>query len=293
MTVSEMVSANPELWNTRKSQQRMDHSGEQSPRSVQISGADPFMMADAAQFNVEHQAQIIDINMGCPAKKVCKKAAGSALLRDEKLVARILKEVVTAVSVPVTLKIRTGWDKQSRNAVRIAHIAEQTGIQAITVHGRTRACAYNGLAEYDTIADVKKAVSIPVIANGDIDSPQKAQQVLAYTDADGIMIGRAAQGRPWIFREINQFLYEGRVTRTPDLEEQKNILLDHIAQLHKFYGCFLGVRISRKHVGWYLKQHYNSDKYRNYFNQLEDAGQQLSSLTDYFDFLLNLEGNAA
>ncbi len=297
LTVTEMVSANPKLWHTRKSQQRMDHSGEQTPRSVQISGADPQMMADAAQFNVEHQAQIIDINMGCPAKKVCKKAAGSALLRDEKLVAEILNAVVSAVKVPVTLKIRTGWDKQQRNAVKIAQIAEQSGIQAIAVHGRTRACAYQGEAEYDTIAAVKRAVLIPVIANGDINSPLKAQQVLNYTGADGVMIGRAAQGRPWIFREINQLLCGEANTQyrigTPDLEEQKNILLDHITELHSFYGSFLGPRIARKHVGWYLKQHDENGNYRACFNQLDETEQQLSSLTDYFHYLLNQQGNAA
>lgn len=293
LTVSEMVSANPKLWHTRKSQQRMDHSGEQTPRSVQISGADPQMMADTAQFNVEHQAQIIDINMGCPAKKVCKKAAGSALLRDEKLVAEILQAVVSAVDVPVTLKIRTGWNKQQRNAIKIAQIAEHHGIQAITVHGRTRACAYQGEAEYDTIAAVKRSVSIPVIANGDINSPLKAQQVLNYTKADGVMIGRAAQGRPWIFREINQFLTEGRITSTPNLEEQKTILLEHIALLHNFYGSFLGPRIARKHVGWYLQQHDTQGGYRACFNQLEDGKQQLSSLTEYFHYLLNQKGNAA
>ena len=293
LTASEMISANSSLWQTKKTQYRMKHSGEQSPRSVQIAGADPQMMAEAARFNVEHGAQIIDINMGCPAKKVCKKAAGSALLRNEKLVAEILREVVNAVSVPVTLKIRTGWDTQQRNAKAIALIAEQSGIKALAIHGRTRSCAYQGEAEYDTIAEVKQSVSIPIIANGDIDSPIKAQQVLKYTGADGVMIGRAAQGRPWIFKEINQFLLTGCTSAAPTLREQQLILLEHISELHTFYGEFSGLRIARKHVGWYLKQHDEEKQFRACFNRLTSAKQQLTSLNNYFNKLLNQEGRAA
>lgn len=253
LVVSEMVTSDTRLWNTRKSRQRLNHDGEAEPRSVQIAGGDPQMMAAAAQRNVEQGAQIIDINMGCPAKKVCRKAAGSALLKDEPLVRDILQAVVAAVDVPVTLKIRTGWSSDQRNGLDIARIAEDSGIAALAVHGRTRACGFAGEAEYHTIAGIVQALDIPVIANGDIDSPLKAQQVLAYTGAQAVMIGRAAQGRPWLCREIDQYLQHGSVLAPPGNDEIRQILSSHIDALHQFYGETMGVRIARKHVGWYLK----------------------------------------
>ncbi|MEE8482577.1 MAG: tRNA dihydrouridine synthase DusB, partial [Acidiferrobacterales bacterium] len=251
MAVSEMVSSNSLLWGSKKTLRRADHAGEDEPRSVQIVGADPALMAQAAQYNVDQGAQIVDINMGCPAKKICKVAAGSALLKDEPLVKSILKSVVDSVNVPVTLKIRTGWDTDNRNGVAIARIAEDIGIQALAVHGRTRACAYRGDAEYDTIAAIKAAVSIPVIANGDITTPEKAKHVLDYTGADGVMIGRAAQGRPWIFREIQHFLETGEHLAEPSLIEIRTTLLEHVSNLYEFYGEYAGVRIARKHISWY------------------------------------------
>ncbi|MBX9712810.1 MAG: tRNA dihydrouridine synthase DusB, partial [Pseudomonadaceae bacterium] len=252
LVVSEMVTSDVSLWNTRKSSLRMIHSGDAEPRSVQIAGGDPQMLAEAARRNVEMGAQIIDINMGCPAKKVCNKAAGSALMKDEQLVSAILQAVVAAVDVPVTLKIRTGWDRANKNGLTVAKIAEQSGISALAVHGRTRADLYTGEAEYDTIAAIKQAVTLPVFANGDIDSPQKARQVLDATGADGLLIGRAAQGRPWIFREIDHYLATGTQLPAPSLLEVEGILLEHLAALHTFYGEVMGVRIARKHVGWYL-----------------------------------------
>ncbi|WP_045225302.1 tRNA dihydrouridine synthase DusB [Methyloterricola oryzae] len=253
LAVSEMVSSNPALQDDRKTRLRCDHLGEPEPRAIQILGADPLHMAQAARLNVERGAQIIDINMGCPAKKVCNVAAGSALLRDETQVARILESVVKAVEVPVTLKIRTGWDLQNRNAVRIARLAEDSGIQALAVHGRTRACGFSGMAEYSTIAEVKSAVGIPVIANGDIDSPDKARFVLDTTGADALMVGRAALGRPWQFRTINAFLTEGLRLQDPEPTERHRVLIQHVQELHAFYGPMAGVRIARKHIGWYAK----------------------------------------
>ncbi|SUP07926.1 tRNA-dihydrouridine synthase [Vibrio metschnikovii] len=283
MAVSEMMSSNPALWKTDKSKNRMVHQGESGIRSVQIAGSDPQQMAEAAQFSVENGAQIIDINMGCPAKKVNKKLAGSALLRYPDVIEHILKAVVDAVKVPVTLKTRTGWDTDNKNCVYIAQLAENCGIQAFALHGRTRTCMYKGEAEYDSIKAVKQAISIPVIANGDIDSPQKAKQVLDYTGADALMIGRPAQGRPWIFQEIQHYLESG--TTMPELpaQEVKDILLGHVHALHQFYGEYLGPRIVRKHVGWYLKEHEQASEFRRIFNALEAAPLQIEALEGYFD----------
>ncbi len=252
--VSEMAASNPRLWASEKTMRRLNHDGEIEPKAVQLAGADPAMLAEAARFNVDRGAQIIDINMGCPAKKVCNVACGSALLKDETLVARILEAVVQAVSVPVTLKFRTGWDPQNKNALRIARLAQDCGIQMLTLHGRTRACGYVGAAEYDTIAAVKRAVSIPVVANGDIDSPEKARAVLAATGADAIMIGRAALGRPWIFREIDHFLQTGEHLPPPRVDEVHALLLAHLDDHYAFYGEHQGVRTARKHILWYTKQ---------------------------------------
>jgi len=283
MAVSEMMSSNPALWNTDKSKNRMVHEGESGIRSVQIAGSDPQLMADAAQFSVENGAQIIDINMGCPAKKVNKKLAGSALLRFPDLIEEILKTVVDAVNVPVTLKTRTGWDTGNKNCVYIAQLAENCGIQALALHGRTRACMYKGEAEYDSIKAAKEAISIPVIANGDIDSPEKAKYVLAYTGADALMIGRPAQGRPWIFQEIRHYLENGTTMPDLPLEEVKSIMLGHVTALHGFYGEYLGPRIARKHVGWYLKEHEEASEFRRTFNAIEAASLQLEALEGYFD----------
>ncbi|MEW9797707.1 tRNA dihydrouridine synthase DusB [Alteromonas sp. CYL-A6] len=285
LVVSEMLSSNPRVWNTAKSMARMDHSGEDGIRSVQIAGADPELMAQAAQFNVENGAQIIDINMGCPAKKVNKKLAGSALLQYPDLVESIVKAVVNAVDVPVTLKIRTGWNTDNRNGVEIARIAEQNGIQSLAVHGRTRACMYKGEAEYDTIRQIKAAISIPVIANGDITSAQKAQDVLNYTGADGVMIGRGAQGNPWIFKQILHFLETGEDLPPPPLSEQHEVLRSHVANVHAFYGDVTGVRIARKHVGWYLAEHDKERQFRKVFNAIEQADAQLGAIDDYFQSL--------
>lgn len=254
LAVSEMVSSNPALRNNRRTRLKSDHCGETEPRSVQIVGADPLQMAEAARYNADQGAQIIDINMGCPAKKVCHAAAGSALMKDESLVGRILESVVKAVDLPVTLKIRTGWDQANRNAVRIARVAEHSGIQAIAVHGRTRACGFSGSAEFHIIRQVKKAIHIPVIANGDIDTPTRAKSVLQTTGADAIMIGRAAQGNPWLFREIDHFLRHGRRLPEPDSVEVTAIIMTHLEHLYAFYGNDMGVRIARKHIGWYLKK---------------------------------------
>ncbi len=283
MAVSEMMSSNPELWKTTKSLNRMVHKGESGLRSVQIAGSDPQQMAEAAQFCVSQGAQIIDINMGCPAKKVNKKLAGSALLQHPALIEKILKTVVQSVDVPVTLKTRTGWDIEHRNCVDIAKMAEQCGIQALALHGRTRACLYKGEAEYDHIKAVKKAISIPVIANGDIDSPEKARFVLEHTEADALMIGRPAQGRPWIFREIQHYLTTGELLPDPEMDEVSDILLGHVDALHQFYGEYLGLRIARKHVSWYLKAHPSTSEFRQYFNAIESAPAQIEALQMYFE----------
>jgi tRNA-dihydrouridine synthase B len=293
LVVSEMVTSDTSLWNSRKSQWRLNHSGEKEPRSIQIAGSDPAMMAEAARLNVELGAQIIDINMGCPAKKVCKKAAGSALLANEELVQEILQSVVNAVDAPVTLKIRTGSSPDQRNGLTIAKIAEECGISALAIHGRTRACKFQGTVEYDTIAAIKAAISIPVFANGDITSPHKAREVLEYTGADGVMIGRAAQGKPWIFQQINAFLSDGVLLPEPGYQQVKTILLEHIAALHAFYGDFMGVKIARKHVGWYLKEHNNTDLFRKQFNAIEQAEHQIEAIEQFFETPQHIEEFAA
>ena len=283
MAVSEMVSSNSLLYGSEKTKRRANHEGEVDPISVQIVGADPKMLARAAQYNVDEGAQIIDINMGCPAKKICNVMAGSALLQDEALVARILEAVVNAVAVPVTLKIRTGWDKQNRNAIRIAQIAEASGIQAVAIHGRTRACAYTGDAEYDTITAVKANVNIPVIANGDITTPEKARYVLQQTGADAVMIGRAAQGRPWLFREIEHFIKTGTHLPAPQVDEVHRVLLKHVHELYAFYGEHTGLRVARKHISWYTKGLVGSAHFRHHMNQLESSAEQLMAVSDFFD----------
>ncbi|KAA8983584.1 MULTISPECIES: tRNA dihydrouridine synthase DusB [Gammaproteobacteria] len=282
LAISEMVTADASLWSSRKSRQRMDHDGESEPIAVQIAGGDAPMLAEAARFNVANGARIIDINMGCPAKKVCNKAAGSALMRDEALVREILESVAAAVDVPVTLKMRTGWDRDNKNAVTIARMAEDAGIAALAVHGRTRADAYKGEAEYGTIAQVKQAVDIPVFANGDVDTPRKAAQVLRETGTDGLFIGRAAQGRPWLFRQINHYLATGEELPDPGAEEIRNILMGHVEALHAFYGEYIGLRVARKHVGWYLQARDPDKTFRRHFNRIEDAGAQLQLLDHYF-----------
>jgi tRNA-dihydrouridine synthase B len=293
LAVSEMTSADPSLWQTRKSLRRMDHAGEPEPVSVQIAGYDPAMLAEAARFNVANGAQLIDINMGCPAKKVCNVWSGSALLQDEPLVARIVTAVVDAVDVPVTLKIRTGWNRENRNALNIARIAEDAGIAALAVHGRTRADKYEGKAEYATIAAVKAAVRIPVLANGDICTPQQAKHVLAVTGADAVMIGRGAQGRPWIFREIAHYLATGELLPEPEPAEVAAILLGHLEHLHAFYGEPAGVRIARKHLGWYAKDRPENAAFRQVVNRAETAGEQLRLTRDYFAALASGERLAA
>lgn len=285
MAVSEMVSSNSLLWGSEKTKRRANHEGEVEPRSIQIVGTDPQLMAEAARYNVENGAQLIDINMGCPAKKICNVMAGSALLRNERLVAQILSSVINAVSVPVTLKIRTGWDKSSRNGVTIARIAESEGIQALAVHGRTRACAYTGEAEYDTIAAIKQAIRIPVIANGDIRSPEKAKFVLEYTSADAVMIGRAAQGNPWIFREINYYLATGEKLAEPSLQEIRDTLLGHLDNLYQFYGEYAGVRIARKHLSWYSKGQNSSSIFRDMVNRVSSSEEQRQMTRQFFDQL--------
>jgi tRNA-dihydrouridine synthase B len=283
--VSEMVASDPRLVDTPKTRRRTDHAGEPAPISVQIAGAAPAMLAAAARHNVARGAQIIDINMGCPAKKVCHAAAGSALLSDEALVARILDAVVAAVDVPVTLKIRTGSDPAHRNALAIARIAERAGIAALTVHGRTRACMFTGTVEYDTIAAVKASVTIPVIANGDIDSPQRARDVLAHTGADAIMIGRAAQGRPWIFREIAHFLATGRHLPPPTVAEARELILAHLADHYAFHGEASGVRIARKHLGWYVRDLAGGEAARAEFNAADTTAAQVAAAQRFFDRL--------
>jgi len=293
MAVSEMVSTDASLRGSRKTVLRLDHTDEPEPVSVQIVGTDPQTMADAAKANIDHGAQIIDINMGCPAKKVCKVAAGSALMKDEKLVQRILESIVKAVDVPVTLKMRTGWDLQNKNATAIAHIAEQSGVQALALHGRTRACGYSGEAEYQTIRAVKDQVRIPVIANGDITSPEKAAEVITYTSADALMIGRAAQGRPWIFEEIKHFLDTGTKTTPISIEKIQKIMLKHLDNLYTFYGEYLGVRIARKHIGWYSKTQPESTAFRKTINQAQTPEQQQALIQAYFDHLISIRGMAA
>ncbi|HEY7872691.1 MAG TPA: tRNA dihydrouridine synthase DusB [Rudaea sp.] len=283
LATSEMTTSDPKLWTTRKSLKRMDHVGEPDPVSVQIAGYDPAMLAEAARYNADQGARIIDINMGCPAKKVCNVYAGSALLQDEALVARILATVVAAVDVPVTLKIRTGWNRDNRNGVRIAKIAQDSGIAALAVHGRTRADLYQGEAEYETIAAIKQAVTIPVFANGDVDTPQKAKTVLDRTGCDGVLIGRAAQGRPWIFREVAHYLATGELLAPPDADEVCEILCGHLEALYAFYGEIAGVRIARKHLGWYAKDRVENSAFRSVVNRAETAAEQLRLTRAYFD----------
>jgi len=286
--VSEMVASNAQLWKSEKTMRRADHTGEVEPISVQIAGADPQMMAEAARYNVDNGAQIIDINMGCPAKKVCNVAAGSALLQNEPLVARIVEAVVNAVgigpdAVPVTLKIRTGWDREHKNALHIARIAEQSGIAMLTVHGRTRADLYRGEAEYEMIAAVKAALKIPVVANGDIDSPEKARRVLAATGADALMIGRAAQGRPWLFREIEHYLLTGAYLPAPRVDEIQQIMNHHLEDHYAFYGEFTGVRTARKHIGWYTRGLAGAQAFRHRMNTLDCTRDQLAAVNAFFD----------
>jgi len=285
MAVSEMVSSNSLLWGSEKTKRRANHEGETEPKSVQIMGADPQMMAEAARYNVDNGAQIIDINMGCPAKKVCNVAAGSALLQNEALVKEILEAVVAAVTVPVTLKIRTGWDTANRNGITIARIAQESGIQALAVHGRTRACGYSGEAEYDTIAAIKQAITIPVIANGDITSPEKAKRVLDKTGVDGLMIGRAAQGRPWIFREVDHFLRTGEKLPEPGINEIRDILMGHLHNLYQFYGERTGVLMARKHISWYSKGQRDGATFRQAVNRAETMEEQIKMTGEFFEHL--------
>lgn len=284
--VTEMAASNPKLWDSVKTARRLDHTGEPDPIAVQITGSDPDMMAEAALFNIDKGAHIIDINMGCPVKKVCNVLSGSALLKDEDLVARIVERVVNAClphQIPVTLKTRTGWDRQSKNALRVAKRAEDAGIAAFTLHGRTRCDFYQGEAEYDTIREVKAALRIPVIANGDIDSPQKAKFVLEYTGADAVMVGRAAQGRPWIFREIYHYLKHGTWLAPPTYGEMKHILLEHLQDHYDFYGEFIGVRSARKHIGWYFSNTPNAAPWLAQINQIECTRTQLQAVAEWFD----------
>jgi tRNA-dihydrouridine synthase B len=283
MAVSEMVSSNSLLWGSAKTLRRADHTGEDEPRSVQIVGTDPARMAEAARINVDRGAQIIDINMGCPAKKVCNVMAGSALMQHETLVAQILDAVVKGAGAPVTLKIRTGWDRQNKNGPRIARIAQDCGIQALAIHGRTRSDMFTGEAEYETIAAIKAAVTIPIIANGDIDGPEKAAEVLKQTGADGIMIGRAAQGNPWIFREISHFLATGQRLAPPPVEEVRDTLIEHLENLYEFYGEHLGVRVARKHISWYSKGLRGGAVFRNEINKVETRPEQLQMIRVFFD----------
>ena len=286
--VSEMVTSRPDLFKSLKTSRRRDHAGESGPIAVQIAGTDASMMADAARYNIEHGAQIIDINMGCPAKKVCNKWAGSALMQDEALAVSIVQAVVDAaqpLGVPVTLKMRTGWCQQHKNAVALARRFEDVGVQMLTVHGRTREQGYSGQAEYDTIAEVKQAVKIPVVANGDIDSPEKAQAVLRYSGADAVMIGRAAQGRPWIFREITHYLETGEHLAQPLVMEVRRLLLDHLQDHYALYGEDSGVRSARKHIGWYVRQLPQGDTFRRHMNTLESAQAQHQAVADFFDAL--------
>ena len=280
--VSEMAASNPRLWASEKSARRTDHAGEMEPKAVQIAGAVPEELAECAKFNVDRGAQIIDINMGCPVKKVCNNWCGSALLQHEDLVQRILEAVVKAVDVPVTLKFRTGWDRQNKNALTIARMAEQAGIAMLTLHGRTRADGYKGDAEYDTIAAVKAAVAIPVVANGDITTPEKAKFVLDHTGADAVMIGRAAQGRPWICREIDHYLRTGEYLPAPLVEEVRELMNEHLPAHYAFYGEYLGVRTARKHIGWYVQDLAGGEEFRQRMNLLESTAEQLAAVDEFF-----------
>jgi tRNA-dihydrouridine synthase B len=283
--VSEMAASNPKLWDSVKTSRRLNHDGEIAPVSVQIAGADPAMMAEAAAFNAQRGARIIDINMGCPAKKVCNLASGSALLRQEDLVQRILEAVVAAcapLGVPVTLKTRTGWDREHKNALRVARMAQDAGIAALTLHGRTRADLYTGEAEYDTIRAVKAALDIPVVANGDIDSPEKARAVLDYTGADAVMIGRAAQGRPWIFREIDHYLRTGSKLAPPSHAEMRDLLLEHLDDHYRFYGEHTGVRTARKHIGWYIEGLPGAEDFRSRMNLIDNTAGQAQAVARWF-----------
>ncbi|MDY4713394.1 tRNA dihydrouridine synthase DusB [Actinobacillus minor] len=285
LTFSEMMSTNPDVWHTEKSKLRLAHHRDIGVNAVQIAGADPTEMAEAAKVNVAYGAEIIDINMGCPAKKVNKKMAGSALLREPKLVENILKAVVNAVDVPVTLKIRTGWDLENRNCLEIAHIAEQSGVSALTIHGRTRSCLFEGVAEYESIRAVKQAVSIPIIANGDITSAEKAKEVLDYTGADAVMIGRGAYGRPWLFKEVNDFLEHGAYSSL-SLDNKCHLMLRHVTDLHQFYGEEKGYRIARKHVGWYSENLLPGSNFKRTFNALDTTKAQIKALEDFVESLL-------
>ncbi len=285
--VSEMAASDPRLWRSEKTVRRTNHDGEMEPRAVQIAGADPVLLADCARYNVDRGAQIIDINMGCPVKKVCNSWCGSALLQNEKLVGKILDAVVQAVDVPVTLKFRTGWNRENRNALRIAAMAEQSGIAMLTLHGRTRADGYSGSAEYDTIAAVKASVRIPVVANGDITTPQQARYVLDVTGADAVMIGRAAQGRPWIFREIDSFLQTGVSLPPPLVTEVVALMSEHLQAHYAFYGDYLGVRTARKHIGWYVRELPGGEQFRQQMNQIEDCQQQLTAVRFFFESQLD------
>jgi tRNA-dihydrouridine synthase B len=293
LAAGEMLSADPRLWDTAESRRRRDHSGEDEPRVVQIAGGDPGMMADAARRNVDAGAQVIDINMGCPAKKVCNKEAGSSLLRDERLVADILEATVRAAGVPVTLKIRTGWSRDRVNGVEVARIAEACGVAALAVHGRTRACRFEGEAEYETIAAIKQAVRIPIIANGDIDSPGKAAQVVAATGVDGVMIGRAAQGRPWLFREIEAALDGRPLPGEPSPSEARDIITAHLRDLYGFYGVEAAVRIARKHIGWYCRERPQALAFRQSVMQVDSAEGQLAAVREYFAALEESPAEAA
>jgi len=281
--VSEMAASDPRLWQSEKTSRRTNHDGEMEPKAVQIAGADPAMLADCAKHNVDRGAQIIDINMGCPVKKVCNSWCGSALLQNEKLVGQILDAVVKAVDVPVTLKFRTGWNRENKNALAIAAMAEQSGIAMLTLHGRTRADGYSGEAEYETIAAVKAAVKIPVVANGDITTPERARHVLAVTGADAVMIGRAAQGRPWIFREIDHFLRTGTHLPAPMVAEVQELMLEHLQAHYAFYGEYLGVRTARKHIGWYVRDLPEGEQFRQRMNRLEDCQLQWNAVRDFFE----------
>jgi tRNA-dihydrouridine synthase B len=283
LAASEMLTSDTRLWDTPKSRHRMDHRGEPGPRAVQIAGFDPRMMAEAARRNADAGAQIIDINMGCPAKKVCNRLSGSSLMRDEDLVARILEAVVAAVDVPVTLKTRTGWDPAHRNGVRIARIAEDCGIQALAVHGRTRSDMFQGAAEHDTVRAIKNAVKIPVLANGDIDSPMRAKEILDYTGCDGVMIGRAAQGRPWIFDEVNCFVATGKLREDLAQEKVRDIMRAHLEDLYDFYGDETGVRVARKHLSWYFRQHPGQEALRDRLVRIETPQEQLATLLEQYD----------
>ncbi len=283
MTTSEMTTADIRLWQSPKSRRRLDIDQDAEPRAVQIAGADPLAMAEAARLCVDRGAQIVDINMGCPAKKVCRQLAGSALLKDPLLVRAILEAVVGAVTVPVTLKMRTGWDTEHKNGVEIARIAQTSGVAAIAVHGRTRACRYRGDAEYDTIARIKKAVSIPVIANGDITTSEKSLEVLRISSADALMIGRAAQGRPWFFRELNHFLKTGKKIAPLEIREVRDIILEHLRDLYRFYGEATGVRVARKHLSWYCSELRDSESFRSQVVRVDSASEQIRLTRSYFD----------